>query len=87
MAKGQGVRALFAVAGVALGFAAGPARAQFFSPGYPAVIVVPPPAQGMVMPRRTRPEATPPATQAPPTDVESAPNLTCTNHGRQRVCE
>ena len=49
MAKGLGLRALLAVAGVALGLAAaGPARAQYFSPGYPAVIAVPPPAQGMV---------------------------------------
>ena len=88
MAKGQGLRALLAGASVALEFAAaGPARAQYFSPGYPAVIVVPPPAQGMVMPKRTRPEATPPAAQAPTTENESAPNHTCRYQGRTLVCE
>ncbi len=88
MAKGLGLRALLAVAGVALGFAAGgPAEAQFFAPGYPAVIVVPPPAQGMVLPRRTRPEATPPAVQPPPADNEPGPNHTCSYQGRTRVCE
>jgi hypothetical protein len=89
MAKGQGLRALLAVAGVALGFAAAePARAQYFSPGYPAVIAVPPPAQGMVIPKRTRPQPPPPPpTQAPPTVDEPAPNHTCSYHGRTMVCE
>jgi hypothetical protein len=88
MAKGQGLRALLAVAGVALVFAAAePARAQYFSPGYPAVIAVPPPAQGMVMPKRTRPQPPPPPTQAPPTVDEPAPNHICNYQGRTRVCE
>ncbi len=88
MAKGLGWRALLAVASVALGFAAAqPAHAQFMSPGYPAVIVVPPPAQGMAMPRRTPPEAKTPATQAPPPDYEPAPYHTCSYHGQTRVCE
>ncbi len=88
MAKGLGLRAMLALAGVTLGLAvAGPARAQYFSPGYPAVIAVPPPAQGMVVPRRTRPEAPPPATPAPPTNDEPAPNHPCSYQGRTRVCE
>ncbi len=88
MAKGQGLRALLAVAGVALGLAAAePARAQYFSPGYPAVIAVPPPAQNLVVPKRTRPEAPPPPTQAPPANDEPAPNHTSSYQGRTRVCD
>ena len=88
MAKGLGLRAALALAGVALGLAAaGPARAQYFSPGYPAVIAVPPPAQGMVMPKRTRPEPKTPAAQPPPTDYDLTPNHNCSYQGRTRVCE
>ncbi len=88
MAKGLELRALLAVASVALGCAAaGSARAQLFAPGYPAVIAVPPPAQGMVMPKRSRPEPAPPAAPAPPTVEDAAPNHTCSYQGRTRVCD
>jgi hypothetical protein len=88
MAKGLGLQTLLAAASVALGFAAAyPARAQFMAPGYPAVIVVPPPAQGLALPKRTKPEPAPPSPQAPPADEQSGPNHTCTYHGRTRVCE
>jgi len=88
MANGLGYRRALAAAGLALGCAASaPAQAQFMS-GYPTVIVVPPPpAQSMVMPKRPTPKQTPPATAAPPSDTSEPHQLTCRYQGQTRVCE
>lgn len=79
------MRARFALAGLALGFAAlSPAQAQFMSP-YPAVIIVPPPAQSFAMPKKPRPPPSPPA--AAPPDPSAPHELTCHYQGQTRVCE
>ena len=54
------------VAGLALLMGAGaPARAQFFS-NYPVVVVPPPPAQNLILPKRSAPKPNPTQTPQPP---------------------
>jgi len=63
-----------------------PARAQFFS-NYP-VIIVPPPAQNLVMPPRPAPKPAPakPNASAPPPDTPNGPDVTQCYQGRTKVC-
>ena len=79
-------RVFCAAAGLAFAVAASaPAEAQFMT-SYPAIIVVPPPAQNYVMPKPA-PKPTPakPITSAPPPDTQ-APNVSQCYQGRTRVC-
>jgi hypothetical protein len=74
-----------AAAGIALAVAAGtPAEAQFMS-NYPAVIIVPPPAQSLVMPKPA-PKTSKPTASEPPS-VTPPPNLSQCYQGRARVCQ
>jgi hypothetical protein len=78
-------KAFGAVAALALPVVAGaPAHAQFMS-GYPVVIVVPPPAQNLVMPKPAR-KPIKPSTSAPPS-AASPPDLSQCYQGRTRVCQ
>ena len=74
-----------AVAGLALPVVAGaPAHSQFMS-SYPVVIVIPPPAQNLVMPKPA-PKPIKPSTSAP-TSAASPPDLSQCYQGRTRVCQ
>ena len=76
---------LGAAAGLALLIAASaPAKAQFAAPSYPVIIVPPPPAQGLVMPKPPKP---PPPKPNPPADAQSPPSegSQCYS-GRTRTC-
>ncbi len=71
-------------AGLALVVSASPeARAQFMSTPYPAIIVVPPPAQNYVVPRARQVQK--PA--VPPPDASAPRELQCHYQGQTRVCE
>jgi hypothetical protein len=70
-----------------LAFAASsPARGQFMS-NYP-VIIVPPPAQNLVLPPKPKPaqRATQPAPAAPPSDAPAQAQGPCRFQGQTRVC-
>jgi hypothetical protein len=77
---------LFCVlASLALPIVAGaPAQAQFMS-SYPVVIVIPPPAQNLVMPKPA-PKPIKPSTSAPPS-AASPPDLSQCYQGKTRVCQ
>ena len=78
-------KVLGAVVGLAHAVVAGaPAHAQFMS-SYPVVIVVPPPAQNLVMPK-SAPKPIKPSTSAP-TSAASPPDLSQCYQGRTRVCQ
>ena len=78
-AKAFGLAAGFALA---LGSAA-PADAQFFA-NYP-VIIVPPPAQNLVMPKPA-PKPAKPSASAPPSEAP-APEVQCHYQGQTRICQ
>ncbi len=72
-------------AGLALAVAGNaPAEAQFMSSPYPVIIVPPPPAQNLIMPKYPSKPAQP-ARPAPPPDAP-APDLSKCYQGRARVC-
>jgi hypothetical protein len=71
------------VAGLLL--AAVPAQAQFMT-NYPVIIVPPPPAQNVVVPRPS-PTTTQLDRQFPPSPNPSPDPRQCTYHGRVKVCE
>ena len=74
-----------AVAGLALSVVSGaPAYAQFMS-SYPVVIVVPPPAQNLVMPKPA-PKPIKPSTSAPPSAAPPPDTSQC-YQGKTRVCQ
>jgi hypothetical protein len=74
-----------AVAGLALPVVAGaPAHSQFMS-SYPVVIVIPPPAQNLVMPKPA-PKPNKSSTSAPPS-AASPPDLSQCYQGKTRVCQ
>ena len=85
MAHGRSFRGLFAVIGLTLGFAVcAPAKAQFMSGTYPVIVVPPPPAQSMVMPK-------PPKVRQPqpidlPADASETHPLTCRYQGQTKIC-
>ena len=89
MRNGLNHRAGIAAA-VALGFAAtSPAQAQFMAPGGYPMIIVPPPAQSVVIPRKPRPAPAPapaPVSQ-PASDPSAQPQIACRYQGQTRVCE
>ncbi len=78
-------KALGFVVGIAVAAGAiGPADAQFF-PNYP-VIIVPPPAQNLVVPRpKPTPKPAQPAPAAPPPDASAQSQ--CHFQGQTRVCQ
>jgi hypothetical protein len=72
-------------AGLALAVATSlPAQAQFMSSPYP-VIIVPPPAQKLVVPKPAPKQAEPPKTAAPPPDAPPSGLGNC-YQGRTKVC-
>ncbi|MBV9290706.1 MAG: hypothetical protein JO288_23305 [Hyphomicrobiales bacterium] len=78
-------KVLGAAAGLALSLAASEtAKAQFAAPAYPVLIVPPPPAQGLVMPKPPKPA---PPKPNPPADAQSPPPEAgqCYS-GRTRTC-
>ena len=78
-------KAFGALAGFALAVVAGaPAHAQFMS-SYPAVIVIPPTTQNLVMPKPA-PKPIKPSTSAP-TFAVSPPDPSQCYQGRTRVCQ
>lgn len=84
MTNGYGLRRLLACAGMALGCSAvAPAHAQFMSAPYPVIVVPPPPAQGLVMPKRVKPQPAP--VVAPP--PAEPPTTGCRYQGRTKICE
>ena len=86
MAGGCGFWARCAAGGLALAcLATGPAEAQFMTGAYPVIIVPPPPAQGMVMPKAMKPrQATPPPAEppAPNTGIDQSKCY----QGRAKIC-
>ena len=81
-------RASLAAAGFVLAaLAAGPANGQFMSGTYPVIVVPPPPAQNMVMPKKPKPPPAQPAAPQPPQAPTEPPQLTCRWQGQTRVCE
>ncbi len=66
--------------------ASAPADAQFMGGNYPVIIVPPPPAQNLVLPRPAPKPATKPSTSAPPPEA-SAPQIQCHYQGQTRVCQ
>ena len=88
MANGLHARALLPAAGLALGaLAAGPANAQFMSGTYPVIVVPPPPAQSIVIPRKPKPQSAQPVAPQPPPAPAEPPQVTCRYQGQTRVCE
>ena len=80
-----GVFRLVAGLALALSGAAAPAEAQFFS-NYPVIIVPPPQAQNLVVPRPS-PTANQLDRQYPPSPNSSATDTSqCTYQGRVKVC-
>ncbi len=78
-------QAFAAAAGLAIAFAASnPADAQFMG-NYPVIIVPPPPAQNLVLPKPA-PRPAKPSTSAPPPEA-SAPQVQCRYQGQTRVCQ
>ncbi len=78
-------RILVAAAGFALAVAANaPAKAQFMSSPYPVIIVPPPPAQNLVMPKYA-PRQDQPAKPASPPEAPP-PDLGKCYQGRARLC-
>jgi hypothetical protein len=73
-------------AGLAIAFGVNvPAQAQFMT-NYPVIIVPPPPAQNLVIPRSMQKQAPPkplPASPAP----NAPPQVQCHFQGQTRVCE
>ena len=74
-AKTMKAKILVATTGLALAVAASaPAEAQFMSSPYPVIIVPPPPAQNLIMPKYPSKPAQPakpaPPPEAPPPDLE-----------------
>jgi hypothetical protein len=86
VASGGAFRTRFAVGGLAVAFllATGPAESQFMSGTYP-VIIVPPPAQNMVMPKPAKPKQTTPQ-PPPPSDASETPQANCHYQGQTRIC-
>jgi len=86
MANGRNFPTLFAIAGLALeAAAAGPAEAQFMSSPYPVIIVPPPPAQGLVIPKpipRTPQPVKPAEAPLPDAGIDQSKCY----HGRENVC-
>ena len=85
MGENVGLRGRLAVALLALGCAVGPAEAQFMTGAYPVIIVPPPPAQSLVMPKRSTPPA--PRAAQPTPDPAPPTQPACLPHGRTVVCE
>ena len=70
---------------LALGGLAGPAEAQFMT-NYP-VIIVPPPAQNLVLPPKPKPPAPKPDASAQSPDTPNPPGSgQCHYEGKTRVC-
>jgi hypothetical protein len=81
-AKIYGLTACLALAAI---WSNTPAQAQFMT-NYPVIIVPPPPAQNMVMPRpKPAPRAAPPVPAAPPSEA-AAPEIQCHLQGQTKVC-
>ncbi len=85
MASGLRFRARCAAGGLALAWlATAPAQAQFMTGSYP-VIIVPPPAQTMVMPKLPKPRETPPPAPPSPLPDAGVDQSKC-YQGRAKIC-
>ena len=61
-----------------------PAQAQFMSGNYPVIVVPPPPAQNLVLPKPAPKPAPPPQTPARPPEAPPLEQGQC-YHGRTKV--
>ena len=78
---------IFALA-AGLGFvvaANAPAKGQFMSSPYPVIIVPPPPAQNLILPRPAPRQGEPPKTTVPPPDASPSDRGKC-YQGRTKIC-
>lgn len=85
MAKSWGIRARRVAGALALaGFATAPARAQFMTGAYP-VLIVPPPAQSLVIPKPPKPRQTQPPEPSAPQPDTGGDQSRC-YQGRAKIC-